>query len=188
MKQITSAHFLWLLLILSSAIVGCGSSESIKSYRYQIPKDELEKAVFKVINNNPHINLDTMERKVLVRRHPNDNSDTTTMMINVEDYTGKEKADLLHYYSSMTKIKIKDGQTENTYVFKYGGDAQNWKTSTSSTIFISEAHDNNGNSLSQGHNDQGQFKSKAAKAFTDLFETELVNKLDKELNLQHSVD
>lgn len=176
------------MIVLTSTVAGCGSAEAIKSYRYQTTKDKLEKAVLRVINYNPHIALDTIPRKVVVRRHPNDNSDTTTMLIDVEDYTGKEKQQLLSYFESLTKIKITSGQIENTYVFRYHGDEQYWKTSPSSAIFITEARDKNGNSLSQGHNEQGQFKSKIAKGFTDLFETEFVNKLDKDLNLQHTVD
>jgi hypothetical protein len=67
-------------------------------------------------------------------------------------------------------------------------DEQYWKSSASSAIFISKVTDKNGNSISQGHNENGQFNSKMAKDFTALFETEVVNKVDKELNLKHTVD
>jgi hypothetical protein len=176
------------LLIVTFTIVGCGSAEAIKSYRYPTTKYNLEKAVKKVIKSNPHIYLDTIERKVRVRRNPNDRSDTTTVLINAEDYDGKEREEILALYAAYTKIKIKVGQTENVYVFQYYGNEQDWKSSQSSAIFISEVHDKYGNTLEQGHNEHGEFRTKRAKGFTELFEAEVINKLDKELNLKHTIE
>src|SRR5687767_2951420 len=100
-KYIRSMSLLWVLLGFTSTIIGCGSAEAIKAYNYQLTKDKLEKAVSKVINSNPHIALIPISRTVVVRKHPNDNSDTTTMVINVEEYTGEGKQSVLDYYSSM---------------------------------------------------------------------------------------
>lgn len=135
-KCIHRMSLLWVLLVFTSTIIGCGSAEAIKAYNYKLTKDTLEKAVSRVINSNPHIALIPIPRIVVVRKHPKDNSDTTPMVINAEEYTGKDKQSVLDYYSSMTKIKIQVGQIENTYVFRYAGSVQDWKTSRNSTIFI----------------------------------------------------
>jgi len=65
---------------------------------------------------------------------------------------------------------------------------QYWKSSSSSGLFISEIDNNTDDSLSQEHNKNGQFRSKIAKDFTDLFETEFIGKPDKDLNLKHTID
>ena len=62
------------------------------------------------------------------------------------------------------------------------------KSASSSCLFISEIYNNTGDSLSQGHNENGQFRSKIAKDFTDLFETEFIDKPDKKLNLKPTID
>ena len=46
--------------------------------------------------------------------------------------------------------------------------------------------DKYGNSIFQGENENGEFKTKMAKDFTSLFEIEVISKIDKELNLKHS--
>ena len=46
----------------------------------------------------------------------------------------------------------------------------------------------NGNTLNQGQDDHGEFKTKLTKELTGVVEQEIVNKIDKELNLQHSND
>jgi len=172
---------------LTSTIEGCGSAEAIKAYRYHTTRYNLEKAIMTVIHSNPHIYLDTIPRTVIVRRNPNDNSDTTTMVINAEDYTGKERDQILADYAARTMIRIKVGQIENTYVFRYFGSEQFWKKSPSSEIFIIVAHDKSGNGLEQGQNEHGQFKSKMAKEFTELFEKELLIKVNQVLNLKYAV-
>jgi bifunctional non-homologous end joining protein LigD len=89
-------------------------------------------------------------------------------------------AKVASYYKALLKIEIKIGHIKNDHIFTLGGkDYQE-----SSVVSIIEVHDQYGNGLSQGHNENGQFNSKMAKDFTDLFETEVVNKIDKELNLE----
>jgi hypothetical protein len=94
-------------------LLDAGSAEAIKSYRYPTTKYNLEKAVKKVIRSNPHIYLDTIERKVIVRCNPNDSNDTSTVAINAEDYTVRERDEILAYCAALTKIKIKVGQIQN---------------------------------------------------------------------------
>lgn len=179
-------HLLPLWFVLSS--IGCGSAEAIKAYNYQTTKDNLEKAVMKAIKSNPNIYLDTTESKVIVLRHPDIPGDTTTMIISASQYHGKDSAMIAEDDKATLRIKITVGQIENEYQFRYLGDAQYWKASPSSAIFISVARDKYGNELLQGQNERGQFKSKIAKEFTDLFEAELVNRIDQELQLSHTSD
>ena len=111
-------------------------------------------------------------------------------MINASDYHEVHGADSIDFFEGLkayTKIKIKVGEIENDYIFRYKGDRYSWENSATSEIFISYAEDKFGNSLEQGHNERGQFSSKMAKEFTDLFEKEVVDKIDKELNLKHSI-
>src|SRR5215213_334047 len=187
MKKIIRPIILLCIYVLLLVFSGCGSAEAIKGYHYQTKKRNLERAVMKVIKANPHIYLDSSEPKVIVRKHPNnDYSDTTKDTINASDYHDAHGVDSIDFFSSLyayVKIKIKVGEVDNDYVFRYKGDWRNWDSSLTSEIFISSVHDKYGNGLEQGHNEKGQFRSKMAKEFTDLFEAEVVDKLDKELNL-----
>ena len=47
------------------------------------------------------------------------------------------------------------------------------------------AHNSFGQYLEQGQNEHDEFSSKLANDLTSVFETELVDKIDKELNLKH---
>jgi hypothetical protein len=186
MKYIQPKLLLWLLFVSS----GCGNAEAIKSYSYPTTKYNLEKAVLKVIKSNPRITIDTTESKVIVRRNPNDMNDTTTKAIKLSEFHGhsKDSAAMAADDKAVIKIKIKVGDTDNDYIFRYSGYEQDWKSSKSSAIFIQNVTDKHGNSISQGHNEHGEFNSKKAKDFTDLFETEVVNKIDQVLKLKHTID
>jgi len=183
MKYIQRILLLWPLFLSS----GCGSAEAIKSYSYPTSKYNLEKAVSRVINSNPHILVDTTETKVTVRRNPNNPKDTSTVIINLSELHGKDSADVAANVNGVIKIKIKVGETDNDYTFRYLGDEQYWKSAKSSAIFIQNVTDKHGNNISQGKNENGEFNSKMAKDFTSLFEREVVSKIDKELNLKHTV-
>jgi len=186
MKYIQPILLLWLLFGSS----GCGSAEAIKSYSYSTTKYNLEKAVVKVIKSNPHITIDTTETRIIVRRNPDDLNDTTTKTIRLYEFHGnsKDSADIAANRKAVIKIKIKVGETDTDYTFRYLGDAQYWKSSASSAIFIQYVKDKHGNSISQGENANGEFSSQLAKGFTSLFETEVVNKIDQELKLKHTID
>jgi len=179
-----------LLMGLLFASWGCGSAEAIRSYSYPTTKYNLEIAVLKVIRSNPYIIIDTTESKVIVRRNPDDMNDTTTKTIKLSEFHGhsKDSAAIAAYEKGVIKIKIKVGDIDNDYIFRYLGDEQFWKNSKSSEIFIQKAADKYGNSIVQGENANGEFTTKMAKDFTSLFETEVINKIDKELKLKHTID
>lgn len=182
MKYVQPLLLLWLLFLS----LGCGSAEAIKSYNYPTAKDNLEKAVLKVIGSNSHIVIDTTPAKVLVRRNPNNANDTSTILINLSDFHSADSAEVAAINKGVIKIKIKVGEIENDYTFRFLGDEQYWRNSRSSAIFIQKATDRHGNSVNQGKNENGEFDSKLAKDFTSLFEREVVTKIDEELNLKHT--
>ena len=168
---------LWLRFLPLYVLSGCGSAEAIKMYVYETKKVNLEKAVMKVINNNPNIhidNTDTVEKKA------------DSALFAKSRWTS---ADSASYYDSVhgwLGLTIKAGESDIYYLCRYRGERPYWETSPVSAIFISTAHDKNGNAVYQGQNEHGEFSSKFANDLIDLFEKELVNKLDKELHLEHT--
>jgi len=174
-KQI---QLLILLLLPLYILWGCGSAEAIKCYSYPTTKNNLENAVMKVINNNPNIRVDSTTQRQM----------DSAMLANRSQWTPEDSANYYNGLNAWIDIKIKVGESENYYLFRYRGDKRNWETLKKSAIFISAARDQNGNTLNQGQNEQGESKSKLAKDLTDVFEEEIVNKIDKELHLQHRND
>jgi len=163
-----------LVFILTISLIGCfiggGTHGSIKGYHYATTKDQLEKAVMTVIKNNKNIYRDTIKNYTI--DITNGKHDTI-----IDDYYNDGK--------NYVTIKIKIADKENEYTFRYYGDEEYWKVSTSSEIFICYAYDKNGNGGSEGHN-SFKFKQQLKKEFTNVFESEFVNKIDKVLNLTHS--
>ena len=186
MKYIQTIVFLALVVL----VIGCGDASAIKSYSYATRKVNLEKAVQKVLRSNPRITIDTSGMKIIVRRNPENPNDTATKIIGLSEFRGRREDSIamVEDEKALVKIWIKAGEIENYYRFRYLGTSEYWSSSSSSTIFISYAEDKQGNSLSQGHNENGEFRSPLAKNLTSLFETEVVNKIDKELNLEHTND
>ena len=175
MKQI---RLLSPLLLPLYILWGCGSAESIKCYSYPTRKNNLEKAVMKVLNNNPNIRVDNTTQRQM----------DSVMLANRSHWTPTDSVNYYNGLNAWIDVKIKVGESENYYLFRYRGDKRDWETSKISAIFISETHDKTGNTLYQGQNEHGEFKSKLARDLTDVFEEEVVNKIDEELHLQHSND
>jgi hypothetical protein len=166
--------YLFYILILSFA--GCieaGTHGSLKGYQYSINKDSLQKAVMTVIQDNANIYRDSSLDSL--------GSSPALDHIDGGDYSAGDNYynDIKHYVT----IKITSGQNVNQYIFRYYGPDEDWKTSTTSEIFICYANDKNGNGGSEGN---GAVSKKMAKEFTDIFEKEFVEKIDKQLNLTHA--
>ena len=186
MKYIQTIILLWLVIL----VTGCGDASAIKSYSYATRQVNLDKAVQKVLRSNPNITIDTTPTPIIVRRNPDNINDTTTKVIRLSEFRGhtEDSIAMAEDEKAVLQIWIKKGEIDNYYRFRYLGTSSHWNSSSSSAIFISYARDKHGNSLSQGHNENGEFRSDLAKDFTSLFETEVVNKIDKELNLEHTND
>jgi hypothetical protein len=172
MKKTLTYPFFTLILFFAGCI-GAGTHGSIKGYQYSINKDSLQKAIMTVIQNNPNIYRDT-SLDSLGSSPALDHNDGG-------DYSAGDNFynDIKHYVT----IKITSGQNVNEYIFRYYGPDEDWKTSPTSEIFICYAHDKNGNGGSQGN---GGISKKMAKEFTEIFEKEFVDKVDKKLNLTHT--
>jgi len=156
---------------------GCGGAGSIKSYRYATTKYELQKAVMTVIRNNSNIYRDSSK----------DNRVDTTLEEKYKD-SMVDIATGSNYYNdgrNYVTIKIKAGQTEDEFTFRYYGDEEYWKSSPSSELFIAYAFDKDGKGGSDGH---GDLSNKQEREFTDLFEREFVTKVNKELHLEPAIN
>jgi len=164
----------FILIFLLPDCIGAGTHGSIKGYKYITNKDSLQKAIMTVIQDNPNIYRDTSLDSL--------GSSPALDSVGTGDYSAGENFynDIKHYVT----IKITSGQNVNEYVFRYYGPDENWKTSPTSEIFICYAKDKNGNGGSEGN---GGVSKKMAKEFTDVFEKEFVDKIDKQLNLTHIV-
>ena len=163
----------YLIYILIFSLIGCGTHGSIKGYQYSIKKDSLQKAIMIVIQNNPNIYRDTLLDSL--------GSSPALDHNEAGDYSAGENYynDIKHYVT----IKITSGQNVNEYIFRYYGPDEDWKTSSTSEIFICYAHDKNGIGGSEGN---GGISTRMEKIFTDIFEKEFIAKVDKELNLTHT--
>lgn len=92
------------------------------------------------------------------------------------------------YYNDTEKyitINIKNIGGANEYIYRYLGDSLNWANSKSSEIFICYIYDGNGNGGSEGNGKWEQTPETIKKNMIDLFESEFINKLDKELKQKH---
>jgi len=161
--------------IMAFSLIGCmgaGTHGSIKGYQFATMKDSLQKAIMTVIKDNPGIYRDTT-LDYLGSSPLLDHSDAG-------DYSAGENYynDIKHYVT----ITISSGQIKNEYIFRYYGSDEEWKSNGSAEIFICYAHDKKGNGGSEGN---GGVTKKMAKEFTEVFEKEFVDKIDKELNLKH---
>jgi hypothetical protein len=165
-------YLVFIMTFLLAGCIGAGTHGSIKGYKYFTTKDNLQKAIMTVIQDNPNIYRDT-SLDSLGSSPALDHSDGG-------DYSAGENFynDIKHYVT----IKITSGQNVNEYIFRYYGSDESWETLQVAEIFICYAHDKDGNGGSEGN---GGVSNKMAKEFTGIFEKEFVNKVDKELNQTH---
>ena len=150
-----------------------GTHGSLKEYTFSVNKDTLQKVVMKVIHSNPNIARDT-SLDYLGSSPFLDSSECYNCPAGENYYN-----DIKHYVT----ITISSGLDTNEYTFRYYGDDKDWETSLSSEIFICYAYDKLRRGGSEGN---GGVESKVLKQLTDVFESEFVNKINKELNLHHN--
>ena len=155
------------LTIFTSCIMETGTHGSLKGYRYPTTKYDLENAINSVIDKNSKITKIIDEQSYTISVMENGDFDTT---IN-EDYV-----------KSYTTIKIKTTKGENKYTFRFYGGDENWNEENKSEIFICYAYDEFGKGGCEGN---GVIDNKRLKYLTDVFEKELVKKIDKELDQKH---
>ncbi len=155
-------------VILTSCFIGAGTHGSLKGYEYQTTKQHLENAVMDVIKSNPNINRDTVGK---------------TQVVNIGG--GKQGTIVDNSYNDgkeYVTVNIKSGKDTIEYTFRYYGGQEYWDSSKTSEIFICWAHDQSGR---RANNMSGDLDKETLKLFTSVFEKELVEKIDKKLNLTH---
>ena len=156
------------MLCLTGCYIGAGTHGSLKTYQYAITKNKLENAVMTVLKNNPRISIDTLQNYM------------------IDNTNGKSDTIRNNYYNDTTTyltIKIKTGKEQNDYIFRYSGNIESWKTNFTSSISICYAYDKFGKGGSEGNDGVG---GKLLKQLVNVFELELIEKIDKELKLTHS--
>ena len=170
MKKYKNSIFGFIIssIYLTSCIIGAGTHGSLKGYKYSTTKDKLDSAVMYVIKHNPNIYRDTIGKSYLANVG-NGKQDT---IVDNSYNDGKE----------YLTIKIKTEKGQNEYTFRYYGGEEDWKTATISEIFICYAWDEFSKGGSEGY---GGVDSKTLDYLTKIFEKELVNEVDKKLNLTH---
>lgn len=168
------------LAILTTCLTGCflsgGTHGSIKSYIFSCRKDTLQNAIMNVIKNNPNIQRDT-SLDYLGSSRLLDSIDCNNCPAGDNYYN-----DIKHYVT----IKITSGREINEYTFRYYGPDNAWETAASSQIFICYAYDKDGNGGSEGNNGINQGTENLKKKLIDVFETELIEKVDQELKITHT--
>lgn len=163
-----------LFLVVSTTVAGCefsaGTHGSLRGYQYPMKKDQLQNAVMSVIQSNPKIQWDSLSGNMKIDTI-NGKIDTT-----FEDYYN----DVNNYVT----IKIKSGDQNNEYTFRYYGDEEHWKISPNSELFICYAYDKY---RQGGHAGDEDFNENYLKQLTGVFEREFVEKLDQKLNVKHRI-
>lgn len=76
----------------------------------------------------------------------------------------------------------------NTYTLRYGGGAEYWSSSKSSSIFIAYAHNKDREGGSAGNDGVKWYNFSLKKELIEPLEQELVSKIDKELGITHTVE
>lgn len=170
-----------LTTILTGCFMGAGTHGSIKSYTFSCNKDTLQSAIMIVIKNNPNISRDTSLDYLGSSPMLDNNTYDSTGYHNYpagDNYYN----DIKHYVT----IKIASGQEINEYTFRYYGPDEDWKKRNTSGIFICYAHDRNGNGGSEGNGGINWRTGTLKNQLTDLFEKELVQKVDSILKSTHT--
>ncbi len=134
-----------------------------------------------VIKNSPNISRDTSLDYL---------GSSPMLDNNISDSTGYHNYpagdnyynDIKHYVT----IKITSGQEINEYIFRYYGPDEDWKTFGTSGIFICYAHDKDLNGGSEGNGGINWRTGKLKKRLTDVFEAELVKKVENKLRITHT--
>jgi hypothetical protein len=163
----TKLIFLIVSIYLTSCFTGAGTHGSLKGYKYQIKKNKLDSAITYVLNNTLNAVQDTTGNKIIVIKE-NNKQDTIS-----DNYYSDG-----HTYLTI-RIKTKKGLCD--YIIRYSGNEEDWRNAITSEIFICYAYDESGRGGSEGN---GGIEGKILKHLTDVFEEEIIENVNKKLNLR----
>ena len=163
-------------IALAGCLMGAGTHGSIKSYSFACKKETLQRIVMDIIKSNPKIARDTA-LDYLGSSPLLDSGGCATCAAGDNYYN-----DIKHYVT----IKIASGQEVNDYTFRYYGGQDYWDTANSSGLFICYADDKNRNGGSEGNGGFNWRTKKLKRKLTDVFEAELINKVESHIKRSHS--
>ena len=150
------------LVVLLTGCIGAGTHGSLKSYEFGVNKDSLSTSIVEIINSNPNIHVDTVGR----------------MIIAPTDASGKLDTIYDHGYNDgerYVRIKVRTDRGWCDFTFCYSGTEAEWGSLPRSKFFICFAFNEVGEGGSEGY---GGVDRKLLNYLTEVFERELVNKLD----------
>lgn len=160
-------------LFESCALVLGGTHGSIKSYKYNnVNKVALESTVNKIIWNTSNITVaDTVQKNYMI--YEKDGKDDTV-------YTKHPNAD------AYVNISIAKNGLVYRYEFQYVGTIEEWQNNTFSELSIAYAYDEKDNGGSEGNGSFPWYKRSLKKRLIKVFESEFIEKVDKELGVKHT--
>lgn len=178
----TSSVYLLLLIILAAfgliysamSSFGAGTHGSIVAYQFPVPKTTLQRSVEKVLASSPNIYNDTVPDHII---------DMTE---------GRNDTNFSNYYNDGEKYLTVDIKTEEDnvrYIFRYSGSEEDWDTSKTSAIAIAYAYDKNSHEGgSKGGGEISWHTPQLKKRIIELFEQELISKVEKEVGASNKSD
>lgn len=152
---------------------------SLENYQFDVSKAKLEAAVMKVISANKNIYREPQTSEEYKKIYKE-----ITKERNKEDKNGYVDTNYVDYYNdgkNYVTIKIKDKDYE--FTLRYYGDEIEWKSSPKSEFFIVFAR----NKYGKGGGFNNNPDPKLVKQLVDVFKSEFVDKVAKELNIKYSI-
>ena len=150
-----------------------GTHGSIEAYKYPVSKLELEKAVNIVLKNTDNVKRDTIDNSI-------------TKVNSKGDSIGKIRDNHYNDGKRYLTVFINFHGEVCQYTFQYTGTDAEWDSSKDSEISIAYAWDGGNRGGNEGHNDFNG-KSDLKKKLTDIFESEFLEKVNKQLGKKYVI-
>lgn len=162
-------------------MMSAGTHGSIKAYKYPVTKIELERVVDSVLKNSINV-----KRVISYYYHSYDSINNVTED-SIDSTKGSTKVFDSAYNDGKRYLTIHINLYKDTcqYTFQYTGTDIEWETSKESEISIAYSWDGRSNGGSEGHGDFDG-KPELKKKLTDVFESEFLDKVDKQLGKHHT--
>ncbi|RZJ71523.1 MAG: hypothetical protein EOO47_22875 [Flavobacterium sp.] len=164
-------------LLLSCEMISAGHG-GFTTYSFEVKKRDLETAIMKVIKTDsnfyrePEVSKEYKDVYKEVTKERNQENPDIQIDTNYVDY----------YNDGKNYVTIKIKNTDYKFTFRYIGDQEYWNNSTNSQFYIVYMRDQ--------YNRGGGYKDKLEPPFTNkltnVFETEFVQKVSKELGIPFS--
>lgn len=178
-RNTTSYLILFLLLSFNSCVISAGHG-SLTSYNFETSKAKLETAVMKVIAEDKNI-----------YREPKPNQEVKDIYKKIAKERNNENKDFnadlsaySYYNDGKNYLTITIKNKNYKFIFRYYGGEEEWKTSPTSSFFVVYAY----NQFGHGGGYNNNLDAKLVKELTTAFESEFVDKVQKELGIKYKVE